>query len=137
MKKSRVGARLLPRRLQTAGPPLCFSASLAAFFSARRRLKKSDNWAEHASASTPPVSSTLWLWRGSCKISNTEPAAPVLRSRAPETTRLLWPLVAAELAHRRRRQRQRRALLAAAGLLLLMVLSLAAWQAFSITLGGL
>ena len=52
-------------------------------FSARRRLKKSDNWAEHASASTPPVSSTLWLWRGSCKISNTEPAAPVLRSRAP------------------------------------------------------
>ena len=55
----------------------------------------------------------------------------------PETTRLLWSLVAAELAHRRRRQRQRRVLLAAAGLLLLMVLSLAAWQAFSITLGGL
>ena len=39
--------------------------------------------AEQASASTPPVSATLWLWRGSCKISNTEPAAPVLRSRAP------------------------------------------------------
>ncbi len=44
---------------QSLAAGVCCSANLAAFFSARRRLKKSDSWAEQASASTPPVSSTL------------------------------------------------------------------------------
>ena len=38
--------------LSSVGSRVCCSANLAAFFSARRRLKKSDSWAEQASAST-------------------------------------------------------------------------------------
>lgn len=83
MKAISKGSLRCPRMIQERVSFDCCNASLAAFFSARRRLKKADNWAEQASASTPPVSSTLWLWRGSYKISNTDPAAPVLRSRAP------------------------------------------------------
>lgn len=41
--------------------PDCCNARLAAFFSARRRLKKADNWAEQSAANTPPVRVTLWL----------------------------------------------------------------------------
>src|SRR5690606_37103224 len=40
-----------------------------------------------SSPSTPPVTSTRWLWRGSASRSNTLPAAPVLGSAAPNTTR--------------------------------------------------
>ena len=41
----------------------------------------------HSSSRTPPMTSTWWLSRGSRRISRTEPAAPVLGSQAPNTTR--------------------------------------------------
>src|SRR4029077_7154119 len=67
---------------------------------ARRAAKKSARSLPHSSASTPRSTVVWWVRRGSANRSITEPQAPVLGSRAPNTRRAIraWRIAPAHIA---------------------------------------
>src|SRR5581483_7771043 len=83
-KKARVQQKIFQRKVGRAQRCEATRATMPAY---RRARKNSRSNRADSCASKPPCTAMWWLWCGEISVSNTLPAAPVLGSFVPYTTR--------------------------------------------------